>query len=115
MANTFGSIQALMDKQPNNAMMNYPLTEDELSARPVQNYTANASGFHQQVKLVGVQSYPNNERGDGSRSSKRIKSNNNVRFSTVENNNLGEYMLHSIEMEDNQVKTDGIEELEPST
>ena len=35
MANTFGSIQALMDKQPNNAMMNYPLTEDELSARPV--------------------------------------------------------------------------------
>ena len=35
MANTFGSIQALMDKQPNNAMMNYPLTEDELSARPI--------------------------------------------------------------------------------
>ena len=35
MANTFGSIQALMDKQPNNVMMNYPLTEDELSARPV--------------------------------------------------------------------------------
>ena len=35
MANTFGSIQALMDKQPNNAMMNYPLSEDELSALPV--------------------------------------------------------------------------------
>ena len=34
MANTFGSIQALMDKQPNNAMMNYPLSEDELSALP---------------------------------------------------------------------------------
>ena len=33
----------------------------------------------------------------------------------MENNNMGEYMLRSIEVEDNQVKTDGNDELEPST
>ena len=36
MANTFGSIQALIDKQPGAALMNnYPLSEDELGAPPV--------------------------------------------------------------------------------
>ena len=34
MANTFGSIQALMEKQPNSAVLHYPLSEDEMGALP---------------------------------------------------------------------------------
>ena len=41
MGNTFGSIQALMDKQPDSAILHYPLSEDEMAALP--NSTNNAA------------------------------------------------------------------------
>jgi len=98
MGNTFGSINAIIDKSPNIGMMHYPFSEEEVAqgAKQLSNFT------QQQVKLVGVQNYPNPVNESGSASSKQRMMNGDagqvIKFSTVDQN-MGEYMLRSIDIE----------------